>query len=81
MHSDHPIVNERRKVREQPGPHFKRLAAVWSGILGTQITPEQCCMMLALLKITREWYMHDDDNVADAIGYLTLVDEVRPPRD
>ena len=76
--SDHPIVTERRRSREQPKDHFRRLAETWSGLTGHQITPAQACLMLATLKIVREWYMHVPDNVEDAIGYLTLVDEVRP---
>lgn len=76
--SSHPTVMERRRSREMPRPHFKRLAETWSGMIGHQITPAQCCLMLAALKMVREWYMHDDDNVTDATGYLSMVDEVRP---
>ena len=79
MRSDHPTVNERRRSREAPLPHFKRLARVWSGMVGVEITPEQAVMMLAVLKIVREWYQHDPDNITDAEGYLSLVQEVRPP--
>lgn len=75
--SDHPTVTERRRSREQPRPHFKRLAQTWSGMVGVEITPVQAVLMLAALKMVREWYMHDADNVTDAEGYLSMVEEVR----
>lgn len=75
--STHPTVMDRRRSREQPKLHFKRLAATWSGIVGVEITPAQCCLMLATLKMVREWYMHDPDNITDAEGYLSLIDEVK----
>lgn len=75
--SNNSIVNDRRRSREAPRPHFKRLAATWSGMVGVEITPAQACMMLAAMKMVREWYMHDPDNIADAEGYLSMVEEVR----
>ena len=75
--SDHPTVTERRKVREAPGPHFARVSAVWSAIVGTHIRPDQVVIMMAMLKLIRESGQHDPDNINDAIGYASLIDEVR----
>lgn len=75
--SSHQTVMVRRSSREAPAPHFRRLAVVWSGLVGQTITPEQCVLMLATLKIVREWYKHDPDNVTDAEGYLSMIEEVR----
>jgi len=77
MASNHPTVKERRRHREAPAPHFRRLADTWSGLLGVPITPEQACLMLATLKVVREFAHHEDDNMNDAQGYLSLVDEIR----
>jgi len=77
MRSDHPTVQIRRAVRESPEPHFRRLADTWSGLLGIPITPEQACLMLATLKIVREFAHHEDDNMHDAHGYLSLIPEIR----
>lgn len=75
--STHPTVTERRKVREAPGPHFKRVAKIWSAILGTTITPEQVILCMAGLKLAREAGAHEQDNIVDAQGYLSLLAEVR----
>ena len=75
--SDHPTVTERRKVREAPGPHFKRVATIWSGILGVPVSAEQVVLCMVGLKIAREAGQHDPDNITDAEGYLSLIPELR----
>ena len=75
--STHPIVTDRRTKREAPHPHFRKVARMWSDILGHQVFPEQVLMCMAALKIVREAGKHDPDNIPDAIGYLSLMDEVR----
>ena len=75
--SDHPTVTERRKAREAPGPHFKRVATIWSGILGVPVSAEQVVLCMVGLKIAREAGQHDPDNITDAEGYLSLIPEVR----
>lgn len=75
--SDHPTVTERRKVREAPGPHFRRVATIWSGILGVPVSAEQVVLCMVGLKLAREAGMPDPDNVTDAEGYLSLIQEVR----
>jgi hypothetical protein len=77
MESKHPTVKERRKYREAPAPHFRRLADTWTGLLGVQITPEQACLMLAVLKIVREFAHHEPDNMPDCEGYISMIEEIR----
>lgn len=76
--SNHPIVENRRKVREAPGPHFTKVAKAWESIIGSPVSPEQVCLCMAMLKLVREAGMPgvDPDNLADAHGYVTLVPEV-----
>lgn len=75
--SEHPVVEERRTVREAPAPHFRRVALIWAGLLGVPVTPEQVILCMVGLKLAREAGQHDDDNVLDAEGYLSLLGEVR----
>lgn len=77
--SDHPTVNERRRIREAPGPHFMKVSSVWSLIIGSPISPEQVVLCMAALKIIREAGAPglDSDNINDAMGYLSLMPEVQ----
>lgn len=77
---DHPVVAERRKVREAPNPHFRRVAGIWSQVLGVTVTPEQVVMCMIGLKLAREAGSRDPgqepDNMLDIAGYASLYPEV-----
>lgn len=77
MKSENPTVMARRQTREAPMPHFQRVAALWECILRQPVTAEQVVLCMVALKIGREAGMHDPDNIIDAIGYLSLIEEVR----
>lgn len=77
MHSQHPNVEQKRKFREKPNLHFRRVAKMWEAIIGYSVTPEQVVLCMAALKIAREAGNHEDDNIVDATGYLSLIPEIR----
>lgn len=77
MKSENPTVNERRATREAPGPHFTRVALLWSGILGVNVLAEDVVLCMVALKLARQAGQHDPDNITDAEGYLSLIQEVR----
>ncbi len=60
-----------------PHDDFTRTAALWSALLGVEITAEQAAMMMVLLKLSREMNKHKDDNSIDAHGYLIVADRIR----
>ena len=55
---------------------MNRVAKVWSGILGYQITPKQVALCLAGLKLVREGNRHGPDNLTDCIGYAIVAERV-----
>lgn len=75
--STHPTVEANRERREAPGPHFCRVASMWSAILDRCVTPEQVVLCMAALKIAREAGQHDPDNIEDIGGYASLIPEIR----
>lgn len=70
-------VDANRSKREAPGPHFEKVAKVWSVIIGSSISPEQVLLCMAALKIVRQAGQHDPDNAVDTAGYMSMIDEVR----
>lgn len=50
---------------------------MWTAIIGSPVSPEQVLLCMAALKIAREAGQHEPDNGVDAIGYLSMIDEVR----
>jgi hypothetical protein len=53
---------------------------MWSTFLGVEITPEQVCWMMVLLKASREVHRSTRDNRIDAVGYLGNLDMIEERR-
>lgn len=49
---------------------------MWSAITGCSISPREVVLCMVALKLAREAGQHDPDNVTDAEGYLSLLEEV-----
>jgi hypothetical protein len=69
-------VSDRHKKNDIPERNFARIAQCWSAILDTLVTPEQVGLMMVGLKLVREAYSHQDDNLVDIIGYTLCLDEM-----
>ena len=75
------IVDERGKSYggEADGyANIRRIAALWSAYLGTEVTPHDCCWMMTLLKASRS--KNDPanaDNYLDGHGYLDLAERLQ----
>jgi hypothetical protein len=64
------ITHEREKDYGPPLPSFTRIAALWSALLGTKITPQQVAHMMILLKVSRlQTSPHDLNSLIDVVGY------------
>ena len=70
------VVRERRQQHGAPAEHFRRVAQVWSVLLGHQITAETVCLCMAASKLVREAHRHHDDNLLDIIGYADCAAEI-----
>lgn len=67
------LLAERYPAYGDPREFAARLGAVWGALLGIgPIEPRRVDLMMAALKVCREWHAHGQDNVDDAVAYLTL---------
>lgn len=66
------VDGERQEQYGEPVTHITNVARAWSGVLGFTITPKQVALCMAVLKLVRENYRHDPDNLDDAHGYLEI---------
>lgn len=71
------ISGDRAKDYGDAAESFTRLAALWSPILGVDVTPEQVALCLTQLKVSRLIVTpaHTDSWV-DAAGYIALGSEI-----
>lgn len=70
------VENERREAYGDARASFKKIAIVWSEILGRTVTPSQVCLMMIALKTLREANKHQRDNLVDIAGYASLAQTV-----
>lgn len=55
---------------------LNRVAAMWSVIFETKITPNQVALAMIALKITRQMHSNKKDNWVDIAGYARIGDIV-----
>ncbi len=67
------ILEERERNYDNPKPNFERIANYFNAYLGerltTPITPTDVAMLMIGMKLAREQFKHNDDNLLDVIGY------------
>ena len=68
------VHGARRESYGHPRDNFRRTAKVWSGILDTEITPEQVALCMVGIKLAREAFKHTRDNLVDLAGYTAVLD-------
>lgn len=68
------IKGARAKSYGDSNKSLLNISKVWSGILGTDITPEQVALCMSGMKLVRENSSHKRDNLVDAAGYLLLLE-------
>ena len=73
------IVNLRSEEKERMyGPFeegMERAALIASGATGKKITAKDMYMCLVALKLSRQSYNHKEDNLLDAVAYLSSLNE------
>lgn len=70
------ICGQREKDYGTPQENFGRIAAGWSEILRTEVTPEQVALCMAWLKIARLANGPHRDSYVDGAGYMALAAEL-----
>lgn len=66
------IAGERRAQYGDAREEFRRVALLWSGLLGVPVAAREVGLCLAALKLVREAHRPKRDNLVDACGYLQL---------
>jgi hypothetical protein len=72
------IYEDREQTYGDPGKNITCIAAMWSGYIGTNLSSEDVCNMMALLKLSRlRNTPQHDDSMIDLIGYTLLSRRIR----
>ncbi len=75
------IVNgDRQESYGHPLDQWTRAAAMWSAILGVEVTAEKALLCMIAVKISRECYRPKQDNLVDMAGYAECLQIVADER-
>lgn len=70
-------VDHRSTVYGDPASTYARIAQVWSGIIGHDVTAVQAALCMAGLKMVRTEQAPDySDNSDDIVGYVGVLREI-----
>ena len=73
------IVNLRGNDYGDYRVSFAAIATVWTVLLGSKlsagssVSPSDVGVLMAALKLVRQAHKHKEDNLVDAVGYLSIV--------
>lgn len=70
------ICGDRNQEYGSPHDSHKRIADLWSALLGIEIRPYQAAIMLALMKASRAMTDHKLDTFIDGAAYFGLAWEI-----
>lgn len=77
------IYNDREKTYGRPEKNLSLIADFWkvwifgkTGIV-IDITAEDVCAMMVMLKLARQANSYKRDNIVDGIGYLGLIERIK----
>lgn len=70
----HRIVNERVRESDRDNPirGFVHIASIASTIRGKDITPRDATAIMMAVKLSREQFKHNRDNLVDLAGYTQI---------
>lgn len=71
------VFGERNDDYGHPAEDYGRTAGMWSAFLGVNITPYQAALMMVMVKLSREYNKHKDDNIIDSHGYLLVASRIK----
>ena len=70
------VAGVRQEAYGDPSEMHAKIAAIWSVILGHEVSPRQVALCLAGMKLARESHRHKRDNLVDLAAYAHLADVV-----
>ena len=71
------VIAERGGTYGHPYDNHGRTATMWSTYLGIDLTAEDVCWMMMLLKVSRQIHSPSRDNLVDIIGYAANVEMIQ----
>jgi hypothetical protein len=70
------VDEDRNDSYGPPEENLGRIAAMWSGYIGKEITAQDVALMMVLVKISRSKAGYARDNAVDGVAYFLIHDSM-----
>ena len=72
------IYGDREQTYGDPGINCRRIASIWSVVLGVPVSAEQVCLCMVGMKLARLVHTIDHkDSQIDLCGYTALLERIQ----
>ncbi len=71
------VTGDRNESYGDADKEFRKVAAMWTAILGADVDPRSVALCMIALKLVREAHQHKRDNLVDIAGYSLLASKSR----
>ena len=70
------MMGDRMATHGDPVETLNRIAQMWSGYLGHDVSARDCAQMMVLVKVARSVHAYDRDHYVDAVAYTLLAESL-----
>ena len=70
------VDEDRNDSYGPPEENLGRIAAMWSGYIGKELTAQDVALMMVLVKISRSKAGYARDNAVDGVAYFLIHDSM-----
>lgn len=71
------ITKDRRTQYGPPLEDFTRTASLFNVLTGHDVKPDEICLLMICVKLSRETNVHKVDNLVDLVGYADILNTLR----
>jgi hypothetical protein len=73
------MMGDRMRTHGDPMGTMSRIAGMWSGYLGREVSVADCCAMMVMVKLARARHGYDRDHYLDAVAYTLIAEDAARP--
>jgi hypothetical protein len=67
---------ERQAHYGHPLHDYTKTVGAFNALTGRDLSPEEGCLFMVCVKLSRQTHMHKRDNLVDAAGYINCIDKI-----
>jgi len=76
LEAENLVNGERQAQYADPRINFKYISEIVTAMLGKELTPKECCVVMIAVKLARNRFKYKRDNLVDLAGYTEILNRL-----